>query len=97
LRDLFADPSLAGSTGAASPDKAAATGIEFAARHVLQGVLIQPSARYAVIDNAMVKANDVVDGCTVSEIHEREVRVSCGERTITLTLPMPTARPGHTP
>ena len=82
VRRSFGDPasSLAdngrdGSTkGGAAGRSSSAT---FVSQHTLQGVMVNPRLKIAIVDADWVRLGEVIDGCTLAEIQGGAARFEC--------------------
>ena len=88
--DSFAPPPLASKSdpAALSSDNGAADALDrvgrneaghaaFAARHTVEGVMIDQRLKIAVIDGELRQLGQTIDGCTLVNITDYEVRFEC--------------------
>ena len=90
MPDLFAPPHLQPGSDptALSPDNGAADALDrigpneaghaaFAAQHTVEGVMIDQRLKIAVIDGELRQLGQTIDGCTLVNITDYEVRFEC--------------------
>ena len=95
LPDLFAPPSLQPISMSVTTDNQATKppdGIgpmevshtAFSTRHTVEGVMIDQRLRIAVIDGELRQLGQTIDGCTLVEITDTEVRFECRDGSAAL-------------
>lgn len=78
--------SVGGKQGSAG--KAVASGIEeFVQKHRLNGVMTGGSSLIAVVDGALLKIGDTLDGCELKTVRSTAVEFSCREGVAILSVP----------
>lgn len=100
IRDFFAPPYVA--PASEKPDSLPTpenpTDLSrgrFTEAYRLQGVLWSDGLRIAVMNNRWQREGDVLRGCTILAISDREVRIACHDGETALTVGTPSLRMPH--
>lgn len=92
MRDFFAPPfaketlpeSIGSSTHNGNPNDLSVDGLS--AQYKLKAVLWSGEVRIAIINDRWHKEGDVIGGCRIDAVNERQVRVSCHDGDTTLVI-----------
>lgn len=101
VRDIFAPPHVPVQVPEANPasstteNSAGFSRAALVAQYRLQAVLWSDGLRIAVINDQWHREGELIGGCRIESIHDREVRVSCPDGAERLILGTPAPRMPH--